>query len=377
MIVIGLQNDILNTDRKESLSCCNVESVHWELLNDVINRQLTIEVVIEQRLNTIDAYIEYCKDKNFLNMLAVQLHFKKIYIEYCKKHNYLDLILRYQEKIEGQHQYEILINTYFEYLSNIPFNIDAQNKISVEMLTVNVIPIIRKFENEIIQSIEYFIIGKAIEFKNDIANKCINMLCGWMLRCGITCSESSNEIVNFYATRFTAQLLHIIRMYDVDITRAISNIKGMEGIQAIKNSIIDKYNESAIIKELPTITKNDMVQLSKFTDNNFNDLDAKEVDNYFRTNLKGLTDEKTIDKFLIMAFQDEELIVNKFTFSTTENNRKKIMKVFHIFYSVVSGKPKGYANKYGNLLALYFEGYTIKYVLANWSKGNAKFVKMR
>jgi hypothetical protein len=147
----------------------------------------------------------------------------------------------------------------------------------------------------------------------------------------------------------------------------------MEYKQKYKAIIADRMDDVALQPiAINTSQYNKTIEddepLPRFTENKFNHLDESIIENHFINGLKPYADEATINKFLFMAFENEDLIGNKLVFTNKENNKRKIMQVFYRFYNVVSGKPIGKANIYASLLANYFEGFEVINTARNWNK---------
>lgn len=104
-------------------------------------------------------------------------------------------------------------------------------------------------------------------------------------------------------------------------------------------------------------------------ENNFDNVDYKEVYNHFKTGLlktKKL-EEGELQNFLIAAFQNKIVPKNKFKLKNIES-KDKVMKVFYQYYKDVAAKPYGKQKGYAGLLGNYFQGYKTSTVSSNFSK---------
>ena len=103
--------------------------------------------------------------------------------------------------------------------------------------------------------------------------------------------------------------------------------------------------------------------------NNFDKVDPLKVFNYFKINLvdkKYLTIEQ-LENYLLLAFQDLGLPKEKFSFSNLHIER--VRTIFYRYFVEIANKPHGKKEEYAKLLGDYFNSFTTRKVMNNFSDG--------
>lgn len=125
----------------------------------------------------------------------------------------------------------------------------------------------------------------------------------------------------------------------------------------------NKQTLQTSIKKIQTDTKENI-----FT-NNFDSVNETKVYNYFKCELadKKLITLNTLNEYLILAFQNTEIIPDvKFNFLKKEN-KASIIKIFYNYYSIIVQSQYGRQDEYIKLLTNYFSGFEFQKVKNNFS----------
>jgi hypothetical protein len=103
--------------------------------------------------------------------------------------------------------------------------------------------------------------------------------------------------------------------------------------------------------------------------NNFDSVNTEIVHKHFKENLvdKNYLSIEVLEQFLIMAFQEQRQLENKFTFDKHTTN-DTIIKIFYDYYSKIARSPYGKQIKYIELLCNYFVGYNAQKIHSNFSR---------
>ena len=104
-------------------------------------------------------------------------------------------------------------------------------------------------------------------------------------------------------------------------------------------------------------------------ENKFDAIEITHVYEHFKKGLvksKYLTEDQLIE-YLKVAFEKKKVPKKLFQFKDV-STKQKVIKVFYMYYKNVANKPHGMQKDYASLLGDYFEGYSTKNVITNFSK---------
>lgn len=135
----------------------------------------------------------------------------------------------------------------------------------------------------------------------------------------------------------------------------------------IKNK--EKYfDRKLIINEKNKKSGNNSSEIPFVFINNFDKVDFNKVYKYFNDSLvkKGYLSKEDLEKYLVLAFQDQKLPEEKFIFS--KKHIGNITKIFHSYYIKISQDSYGKKKIYVQLLGGYFEGFENQKVYDNFAK---------
>jgi hypothetical protein len=136
-----------------------------------------------------------------------------------------------------------------------------------------------------------------------------------------------------------------------------------EGYKKLLNDIENKLNTTKTTQ--PELTRTKIFTFK----NNFDSVNTEIVHKHFKENLvdKNYLSIDVLEQFLIMAFQEQRQLENKFTFDK-HTTQKTIIKIFNDYYKIIAQKPYGKKPKYVELLCNYFVGYDAKKIHSNFSR---------
>lgn len=105
--------------------------------------------------------------------------------------------------------------------------------------------------------------------------------------------------------------------------------------------------------------------------NNFDHISPEKLVAYFTEELvvPGYLSNSDLHQYLTFAFDKCQKPKSKFVLQKSPT-RKKITQVFYHYFQVIASKPFGQKVKYVELLGEYFEGYSTKSIMTNFSKGS-------
>jgi len=103
--------------------------------------------------------------------------------------------------------------------------------------------------------------------------------------------------------------------------------------------------------------------------NNFDHVEEIKIYQYFKEQLvdKNYLSSDNLEKYILMAFQNNEIPNIKFSFSNS--NIERIRTIFYKYFKDIAGKPHGKKTKYAELLGEYFIGFTTQKVSNNFADG--------
>lgn len=134
---------------------------------------------------------------------------------------------------------------------------------------------------------------------------------------------------------------------------------------SLRGSFIEWYNLK--VKELNVTPQEYEIKL--FIENNFDHVPPKRVCSYFKKELveTGYLSIEDLEKYLIMAFQDEKIQDEKFRFEK-RIKVKTARDIFYRYYTVISKAGNTKKKVYAGLLGNYFTGFTTQKVFDNFAK---------
>lgn len=230
---------------------CNISTIR-EIEQNFIDEVNSIKIEVDQSNFTnvykilIDEFKCIDNYKIWYKNNSLNYDFENEYYYYGAMYS---CMLETKNKImELSNSVDVAINNYFTLLTDIPIN-NADN-LSIAKITFNFKSRIIEKENRVLELLEAKIIGKPIE-ENKINSKLyLQKLIGGMEYYSITEAEKTSEIINFYIGRFTVEILLKLYDYDLNINELLN---GTRCNKELKQVVVNKFNESAQIQEIPLL----------------------------------------------------------------------------------------------------------------------------
>lgn len=143
----------------------------------------------------------------------------------------------------------------------------------------------------------------------------------------------------------------------------------LEYIEVLKKWL--EYHQQYFEKVAPLFDnsiKNIKTTPLNLPENNFDDVDIKNVYQHFKENLVDKSKLSDDDLILYLKSAFEEQKPPKKLFFIEKGNKKDNRKVFYTYYKKIAKEPFGRQKDYAALLGDYFEGFDTKNVSSNFSK---------